>query len=53
VATTQQMLDAAKIKPGNRTLTEQGYVDAGKNAGIQSVKNADFKAKEEQKVHGK
>lgn len=46
----QEKLDAANKKPANRTAYEQGLVDDG--ADDQGVKNADFEAKRQQRIHG-
>lgn len=46
--TTQQMLDAAKIQPKDRTVPQQSMVNAGRD--IQSVRNTDFAAKQAQKA---
>lgn len=45
MATEQQYLNAAKKPPSARTPAEQALVERGKN--LQSVRNADFKAKRE------
>lgn len=45
MATEKQYLDAAKKPPSARTPAEQALVERGKN--LQSVRNADFKAKRE------
>lgn len=45
VATEKQYLDAAKKPPSARTPAEQALVERGRN--MQSVRNADFKAKRE------
>lgn len=46
-----EMLNAAKIKPSKRTITEQGLVDAGSDD--QAVRNADHEARRQERVYGK
>jgi hypothetical protein len=45
------MINAAKVKPSNRTPHQQGLVDKGR--GDQAVRNADSAAQREEKIHGK
>lgn len=52
MATEQQYRDAAKKLPKNRTTAEQALVDKGIRAGMQSVKNADHAARQQQRIHG-
>lgn len=46
----QAYLDAAKKLPKNRTPAEQALVDQGMN--LKEVRNADFAAREEQRLNG-
>lgn len=46
----QEMRDAAKKKPAQRTPYEQGLVDAGQS--IQEIRNLDHEAKNQQRVFG-
>lgn len=47
---TEDYVNAAKKAPSKRSTAEQALVDKGKN--LQSVRNADFKARQEAKRHG-
>jgi len=49
--TEQEARDAAKKTPASRTTHEQWLVDHG--SGSQAVRNADHKAREQQRVYGK
>lgn len=51
LTTKDEYLNAAKKKPSNRTIHEQGLVDKGSN--MQEVKNADYEAKRQEKIYGK
>lgn len=51
LATKDEYLRAANKLPGNRTTAEQALVDRGSN--MQDVRNADFKAKEHERKHGR
>ena len=51
MANLQDALDAANVKPANRTPEQQGLVD--RNKGNQKVRNADHCAKESQRIYGK
>jgi hypothetical protein len=50
--TNQQYLDAANKLPKYRTTAEQALVDKGIAAGMQNVKNADFRARQLQRTGG-
>nr|ALS91323.1 MetaGeneMark_Unknown Function [uncultured bacterium] len=46
-----EMINAAKKTPSQRTVHEQALVDKGK--GDQAVRNADHAAQREERVYGK
>lgn len=46
----QEMRDAAKKKPSQRSVYEQGLVDQGK--GIQEIRNLDHEARRQQRAFG-
>lgn len=50
MATEQEYLNAAKKMPSARTTAEQALVDRGSN--MQSVRNADHRAKDEERRNG-
>jgi|GEM_PF-1566102 len=51
VTTHQQSMDAANIRPGNRTPEHNRQVEEG--SGDVRVRNADAAARREQKIYGK
>lgn len=50
LTTEQQALNAANKRPSARTAAEQRDVDNCSN--LQSVRNADFEAKRQERIHG-
>lgn len=47
----QEMVNAAKIKPSDRTPAEQSLVEQGKD--ILEVKNTDHEAARLERIHGR
>ncbi|HTK39792.1 MAG TPA: hypothetical protein VL362_02910 [Patescibacteria group bacterium] len=51
--TKQQIEDAAKKTPANRTVAEQKMVDDASRVGNQAARNLDHAARETQRVRGR
>lgn len=51
VATKDEFLNAARVKPSNRTPAERALVERGKS--MQDVRNADFEAQRQERIYGK
>jgi hypothetical protein len=50
LATRQEYLNAANKPPSARSASEERLVQQGQN--MQEVRNADFKAREQERIHG-
>lgn len=53
MATQQEYDQAASKTPSSRTSAEQALVDRGIKAGMQSVKNADNRARTMERTYGR
>ena len=51
MATNKEYEDAAKKRPGNRTVAEQALVDKAKNLGMTNIKNLDHEAERDERYN--